>query len=89
MDIQQGNFVSQDAVSKLRPGMTREQVRFLLGTPLVADIFHANRWDYIYLLDRPGEPPRRRNLAVFFESDKLVRVTGDVVASTNGAKAAE
>jgi outer membrane protein assembly factor BamE len=81
MDIQQGNFVSQEMVSQLRSGMTKEQVRFLLGTPLVTDIFHADRWDYVYLLDRPGRPPQRRRLVVFFEEGKLARVDGDVVAA--------
>jgi outer membrane protein assembly factor BamE len=80
MDIQQGNFVSQEMVAQLRRGMTREQVRYLLGTPLVTDIFHGDRWDYVYLLDRPGRPAEKRRLAVFFEEDKLVRVDGDVVA---------
>jgi len=84
MDIQQGNFVSQEMVAQLRRGMTREQVRFLLGTPLVTDIFHANRWDYVYLLDRPGHAPQRRRLAVFFEGDNLARVDGDVVAAAKG-----
>ena len=81
MDIQQGNFVSQEMVAQLRRGMTKDQVRFLLGTPLVTDIFHADRWDYVYLLDRPGHSPQRRRLAVFFEGDKLARVDGDVVAA--------
>src|SRR5687767_14106840 len=48
MEIQQGNFVSQEMVSQLKPGMTREQVRFILGTPMVTDVFHPERWDYVY-----------------------------------------
>jgi len=81
MDIQQGNFVSQEMVAQLKRGMTKDQVRFVLGTPLVTDIFHANRWDYVYLLDKPGQEVRKRRLAVFFEGDQLVRVDGDVVAA--------
>jgi outer membrane protein assembly factor BamE len=81
IDIQQGNFVSQDMVAQLKRGMTKEQVRFVLGTPLVTDIFHAERWDYVYLLDRPGQPRVQRRLAVFFEGDKLARVDGNVVAA--------
>lgn len=88
MDIQQGNFVSQEMVLQLRRGMTRDQVKFLLGTPLVTDIFHANRWDYVYFLDRPGEERRQRRVVVFFEDDKLVRVEGDVVAATRDKEAA-
>jgi len=81
IDIQQGNFVSQGMVAQLKRGMTKEQVRFVLGTPLVTDIFHADRWDYVYLLDRPGEPLVQRRLAAYFEDDKLVRLDGDVVAA--------
>lgn len=81
IDIQQGNFVSQEMVSQLRPGMTREQVRVLLGTPLLVDIFHADRWDYVYTLDRPGKPREQRHLAVFFEEGRLARLGGDVVAA--------
>jgi len=81
IDIQQGNFVSQEMVAQLKRGMTKEQVRFVLGTPLVTDIFHADRWDYVYLLERAGQPRERRRLAVFFEEGKLARLEGDVVAS--------
>jgi len=88
IDIQQGNFVSQEMVRQLRRGMTKDQVKFLLGTPLITDIFHADRWDYVYFLDRPGEERRQRRLAVFFEGDKLVRVEGDVVAANQDKGAA-
>lgn len=79
IDIQQGNFLSPEMVSQLKPGMTREQVRFVLGTPLVTDIFHANRWDYVFYREIPGEPTQRRQLSVFFENDRLTRVAGDVM----------
>ena len=79
IEIQQGNFISQEMVAQLRPGMTREQVRFVLGTPLVTDIFHSDRWDYVYFREAPGKPRERRNLSVFFEDGKLVRLAGDVV----------
>jgi outer membrane protein assembly factor BamE len=82
IDIQQGNFVSQDMVAQLKRGMTKEQVRFVLGTPLVTDIFHADRWDYVYLLERPGQPRVQRRLVVFFEDGRLARLEGDVVASS-------
>ena len=88
MEIQQGNFITQDMVSKLKPGMTREQVRFALGTPLVADMFHADRWDYVYMrIPQGGGKPERRRLAVFFEDAKLKRVEGDVVPQGPGAQA--
>ena len=86
IDIQQGNFVSQEVVSKLQPGMTREQVRALLGTPLLVDIFHADRWDYVYMFDRRGQPRELRNLSVFFEDGRLARLSGDVVAAPAEAK---
>ena len=79
IDIQQGNVVSQEMVGKLKAGMTRSQVRFVLGSPLVVDMFHADRWDYVYLLQRQGKPDERRRLTVIFDGDKLQRVEGDVV----------
>jgi outer membrane protein assembly factor BamE len=79
IDIQQGNNVTQEMVSQLKAGMSKEQVRYLLGTPLLTDIFHAERWDYVYWLDRRGQPRERRRLAVFFQDGKLARLDGDVV----------
>ncbi|MBL8482828.1 MAG: outer membrane protein assembly factor BamE [Rhodocyclaceae bacterium] len=81
IDIRQGNFVSQEQASQLRAGMTRDQVRFLLGTPVLADPFHAERWDYVYHFRTRGQEPEERRLAVFFRDGKLVRVSGDVVAA--------
>lgn len=90
MDVQQGNVVTQEMVSRLKPGMTREQVRFILGTPLVADPFHADRWDYVYRLEKRGELVEERKLTVIFEEERLKRVEGDVVAAPPGeAPAAE
>lgn len=81
MEIQQGNMVTQDMVARLETGMSREQVRILLGTPLVTDIFHADRWDYIYWREPVGGGSReQRRLAVYFSGDKLSRLEGDVVA---------
>jgi len=79
MEIQQGNFVSQEMVSQLRPGMTKEQVRFLLGTPLLTDIFHGERWDYVYWREDAAGNREQRKLAVFFDDGKLARLDGDVV----------
>lgn len=81
IDVRQGNFVTQEMVAKLKPGMSRDQVRFVLGTPLVMDIFHANRWDYVYRFQPGRGEPQQRVLSVFFEDDKLIRVGGDVVAA--------
>lgn len=76
--IQQGNIVTQEQVNELRPGMTKRQVRFLLGTPMLADVFHANRWDYAFTQGVGSIPTERRHVTVFFENDRLVRITGDL-----------
>jgi outer membrane protein assembly factor BamE len=81
MEIQQGNFVSQEMVSQLKPGMTKEQVRFILGTPMVADIFHPDRWDYVYWRELANGTREQRKLAVFFDKGQLARLDGDVVSS--------
>jgi outer membrane protein assembly factor BamE len=78
VEVQQGNVVSQDMIEKLKPGMTRSQVRFVLGTPLVTDSFHPNRWDYYYYLRRSKEKTgETRRLMVIFKNDTLVSVQGD------------
>lgn len=80
--VVQGNFVSRESVAQLKAGMTREQVRFLLGTPLLADIFHADRWDYYFSFRRGSETiVQQRHFTVFFEGDKLVRFGGDDLPS--------
>jgi len=87
IDVRQGNYVSQEMVARLRPGMTRDQVRFVLGTPLVADLFNADQWDYVYRFRSGQGDVQTRRLVVFFEDGKLVRVGGDVVAATGDAPA--
>jgi outer membrane protein assembly factor BamE len=79
IDIQQGNFVSQEMVSQLKPGMSKEQVRLALGTPLLADMFHADRWDYVYWRKAPDGRHETRKVVVHFSDGKLTRVEGDVV----------
>lgn len=81
VEIPQGNVLTQEQVSLLKPGMTPAQVRFLLGTPLLVDPFHSNRWDYAYLLQRGGTVIEHRHITVLFENDKLARIEGDVVAA--------
>jgi outer membrane protein assembly factor BamE len=81
IEIQQGNFISQDMVAQLKPGMSKEQVRLALGTPLLTDIFHADRWDYVYWRERPGAKLEQRKLTVFFEDGKLMRLDGDTVSA--------
>lgn len=82
IDIQQGNVLTQEMVSQLRPGLTKDQVRFILGTPVLMDMFHANRWDYVYRLQKgsTGEVEMRQFSTYFDAGDRLVRVGGDVAA---------
>ena len=77
VDVIQGNFVSKEQVESLRVGMSRAQVKDLLGTPLLASLFHADRWDYVFTLKRQGVEPQAFKYAVFFNGDQLVRFEGD------------
>lgn len=77
MDINQGNYITQDMVDRLKVGQTRQQVRLALGTPLVQSAFHENRWDYVYQFRRRGRMVESRQFAVFFVDDKLARWEGD------------
>ncbi len=79
IDIQQGTVVTKDMADKLQPGMSREQVRFILGTPLVADLFHADRWDYPYRFQPGRGELEERKFTVFFENNKLARFDGDTL----------
>lgn len=80
INIDQGNIVEQDMVDQLKPDMTRRQVRFLLGTPIVEDTFNNDRWDYIRVVRRGSDTLLRRRLTVVFEDDVLVDVEGDYVS---------
>jgi outer membrane protein assembly factor BamE len=81
IDVQQGNIITQEMVDKLKPGMGRSQVRFVLGTALIDDVFHKDRWDYVYRLLQHGNLVEEYKLTVFFEDDKLVRTAGDFSGS--------
>jgi outer membrane protein assembly factor BamE len=89
IDIQQGNYVTQEMVSKLKAGMSKSQVRFALGTPLVVDPFHADRWDYVYVQQKRGRTVEQRHIAVIFKDEKLVRIDGDVAPAPGAAAAGE
>jgi outer membrane protein assembly factor BamE len=78
-DVIQGNFISREQVEQLRPGMSRTDVRNVLGTPLVASIFHADRWDYVFTIERKGVPAQAYRYAVFFKGDSLERFEGDTM----------
>lgn len=73
MDIRQGNLVTAEMRDKLKPGMSRQQVRYVLGTPMISDAFHGNRWDYVYRLEQDGKLVDKQRLTIYFEGDRLVR----------------
>ncbi len=86
MDIRQGNYITPEMREKLRLGMSKQQVRYVLGTPMVSDVFHGNRWDYIYRLEQRGEVVEKQRLTLYFEGDKLARMD-DGVAPAQAAPA--
>ena len=81
VDVIQGNFVSKEQVEQLQVGMTRDQVKAVLGTPLMTSLFHANRWDYVFTLKRQGVEPQSFKYTVFFNGDQLERFEGDTMPS--------
>jgi outer membrane protein assembly factor BamE len=76
IEVIQGNFVSKEQAALLQPGMTRAQIGEVLGTPLMASVFHNNRWDYVFTLRREGVPPQMRRFTLYFEGDLLARFEG-------------
>jgi outer membrane protein assembly factor BamE len=90
IEIQQGNYVTQEQVAQLYKGMPRDQVRYLLGTPLLADPFHADRWDYVFRRLRANSRElEERRLTLFFADDKLERVEGDVAVAVGTSPTGE
>lgn len=79
IDIVQGNFVSKEQAAAIAPGMSRMQVRDILGTPLLVSVFHADRWDYVFTFKRQGLEPQARKVTVFFKGDALERIEADVL----------
>ena len=74
MDIRQGNLISPEMRAKLQLGMSKQQVRYVMGTPLLADAFHENRWDYAYSLAQSGKPVEQQSMTLYFEADSLVKI---------------
>jgi outer membrane protein assembly factor BamE len=77
IDVQQGNHVTKDVVDKVTVGMTRAQVRQILGTPLLVDPFHSNQWDYYFSNVKGGKPENRTRLTIYFKDDKVERIAGE------------
>lgn len=90
IDIRQGNYIDESMLAQLKTGMTREQVRFALGTPLVADVFHSNRWDYIsrFKSGKSGKE-EQRTISIFFDNDRLDRIEGDTTPTQDVKAEAE
>lgn len=87
LDVQQGNVVTSKMLLQLRPGMTKSQVRFIMGTPLIQDSFHGNRWDYVYQMREKGKVTEQRRVILDFEGEALKTVRGDVIPKGNELKA--
>jgi outer membrane protein assembly factor BamE len=77
IDVVQGNFVSKEQVAVLQPGMGKNQVRDILGTPLLTSLFHADRWDYVFTFKRQRAEPQARRVTVFFKGENLERFEAD------------
>ena len=71
LGVQQGNFLEKRSIDQLKMGMTRSQVRYLLGTPMLPDVFDKDRWDYLFYFQHSHQKPRQRHLVVFFKDDKV------------------
>ena len=83
-DVQQGNVITQEMVNQLKVGMNRRQVQFILGTPLIMDPFHQDRWDYYYSLKRGKKYRAKRTLSLFFKGDALTEIRGNVRVKPQG-----
>ena len=83
LDVQQGNIITAEMLMGLKPGMTRAQVKYVLGTPLIQDSFHENRWDYIYKMIKDDRLIEERHVVVRFADDELVDVKGDIIQSSD------
>lgn len=85
IDIQQGNLLDDEDITQVQVGMTRSQVQFLLGTPMVSDSFHRDRWDYAYYLRRGRSPDvAQRWVVVHFENDRVARIDRDLELQPSG-----
>ena len=85
MPIQQGNLVTSKMMMQLKPGMTKTQVRFVMGTPLITDSFHKDQWDYFYQMEKDGAIIEKRRVILMFEKDLLAKVKGDVIPANANA----
>ena len=89
INVEQGNVVTEEMVEQLRPGLNRRQVRYIMGTPLIEDSFHENRWDYRYLLRNGSDTITETQLTLWFEGDELVRAEGPDAPDWDQSESAE
>ncbi len=82
IDVQQGNLVTQDMVDQLRPGMTKSQVRYVMGSPLIIDTFQQERWDYLMTMKKGGDERTQERISLFFSNDRLTSFSGDFIPSS-------
>jgi len=82
LDVRQGNLVTQEMIAQLKKGMSKDQVRVALGTPLLTDIFHSDRWDYVYRFEPGYGEAEQRVITLFFADEKLSHLSGDVAAAS-------
>ncbi|MEC4748370.1 outer membrane protein assembly factor BamE [Methylomicrobium sp. Wu6] len=77
VDVQQGNIVDQSMIDQLRPGMSKRQVLYIMGSPMLKDVFHENHWEYLYSNQPGGEARQQKRISLYFEGDKIVGLQGD------------
>ncbi len=80
--VQQGNILNQSMVDKLKPGMTRTQVAYVMGRPVIINTFDPDRWDYVFTIEVPGQFNETTRMSLFFENDVLTHFTGDMAPAT-------
>jgi outer membrane protein assembly factor BamE len=86
-DVQQGNVLEPDVLAQLHPGLSKKQVQFLMGTPIVRDAFHPERWDYVYLFASQGSKTIRQRVTIFFDGDAVSRIETDGINIPKAAPA--
>lgn len=85
IDLPQGNYLTRESVDRVQEGMTREQVRFLLGTPLLRDLFHPDRWDYVFRYKFPSGDVEQRKVTIRFRDDRVVAIEADPLPAREDA----
>ena len=86
VEVQQGNIVDQEMIDQLRPGMTKSQVRYVMGTPLIADTFNQDRWDYFFSKQKGANLLEKESVTVYFENGLLTKIVGDYQPSSASVK---